>query len=65
MYTRSQVRQVRVRKYEQDSLKKQLRKVKSMQRQGTEAIRDVTKPFPHYSPMGAVCCHRNQSSDPI
>ena len=21
--------------------------------------------FPHYNPMGAICCHRNQSSDPI
>ena len=21
--------------------------------------------FPHYSPMGAICCHGNQSSDPI
>ena len=21
--------------------------------------------FPHYKPMGAICCHRNQSSDPI
>ena len=21
--------------------------------------------FPHYNPMGAVCCHGNQSSDPI
>ena len=21
--------------------------------------------FPHYNPMGAFCCHGNQSSDPI
>ena len=21
--------------------------------------------FPHYNPMGAICCHRNQSSDQI
>ena len=21
--------------------------------------------FPHYNPMGAICCHRNQSSDLI
>ena len=21
--------------------------------------------FPHYNPMGAICCHGNQSSDPI
>ena len=21
--------------------------------------------FPHYNPMGAICCHRNQSSIPI
>ena len=21
--------------------------------------------FPHYKPMGAICCHGNQSSDPI
>ena len=21
--------------------------------------------FPHYNPMGAICCHENQSSDPI
>ena len=23
------------------------------------------KDFPHYNPMGAICCHGNQSSDPI
>ena len=21
--------------------------------------------FPHYNPVGAICCHGNQSSDPI
>ena len=21
--------------------------------------------FPHYNPMGAICCHGHQSSDPI
>ena len=21
--------------------------------------------FPHYNPMGAICCHGNRSSDPI
>ena len=21
--------------------------------------------FPHYNPIGAICCHGNQSSDPI
>ena len=21
--------------------------------------------FPHYNPMGAICCHGNQNSDPI
>ena len=21
--------------------------------------------FPHYNPMGAICCHGNQSFDPI
>ena len=21
--------------------------------------------FPHYNPMGAICCHGNQISDPI
>ena len=21
--------------------------------------------FPHYNPKGAICCHGNQSSDPI
>ena len=21
--------------------------------------------FPHYNPMGAICCHGNQSSDPV
>ena len=21
--------------------------------------------FPHYNPTGAICCHGNQSSDPI
>ena len=24
-----------------------------------------TQDFPHYYPMGAICCHGNQSSDPI
>ena len=24
-----------------------------------------SKDFPHYNPMGAICCHGNQSSDPI
>ena len=23
-----------------------------------------TQHFPHYNPMGAICCHGNQSSDP-
>ena len=23
------------------------------------------KVFPHYNPMGAICCHGNRSSDPI
>ena len=25
----------------------------------------VVTDFPHYIPMGAICCHGNQSSDPI
>ena len=29
-----------------------------------EGDRVVTR-FPHYKPMGAICCHGNQSSDPI
>ena len=29
-----------------------------------EEARVVTR-FPHYKPMGAICCHGNQSSDPI
>ena len=29
-----------------------------------EVARVVTR-FPHYNPMGAICCHGNQSSDPI
>ena len=24
----------------------------------------VDTTFPHYIPMGAICCHGNQSSDP-
>ena len=24
-----------------------------------------TQHFPHYNPMGAICCHGHQSSDPI
>ena len=24
-----------------------------------------TQQFPHYNPMGAICCHGHQSSDPI
>ena len=26
---------------------------------------DRSQDFPHYNPMGAICCHGNQSSDPI
>ena len=29
-----------------------------------EGARVVTR-VPHYNPMGAICCHGNQSSDPI
>ena len=29
-----------------------------------EGARVVTRFF-HYNPMGAICCHGNQSSDPI
>ena len=25
----------------------------------------VATKIPQYKPMGAICCHRNQSSDPI
>ena len=24
----------------------------------------MTTPFSHYNPIGAICCHQNQSSDP-
>ena len=30
----------------------------------TEGAR-VSQDFPQYNPMGAICCHGNQSSDPI
>ena len=26
-------------------------------------VAGVAPTFPHYNPMGATCCHRNQSSD--
>ena len=39
-------------KYEEDPIKK-------------EGARVFTRFFPHYNPMGAMCCHRNQSSNPI
>ena len=26
---------------------------------------DWSQDVPHYNPMGAICCHGNQSSDPI
>ena len=26
---------------------------------------ECSQDFPHYNPMGAICCHGNQSSDPI
>ena len=26
---------------------------------------DWSQDFPHYNPMGAICCHGNQSSNPI
>ena len=25
---------------------------------------ELTQHFPHYNPMGAICCHGNQSSNP-
>ena len=31
--------------------------------QGVEP--EWSQEFPHYNPMGAICCHGNQSSDPI
>ena len=31
-----------------------------------KSIREnVITPFSHYNSMGAICCHGNQSSDPI
>ena len=32
-----------------------------IQNEGARCLQD----FPHYNPMGAICCHGNQSSDPI
>ena len=26
---------------------------------------ECSQDFSHYNPMGAICCHGNQSSDPI
>ena len=26
---------------------------------------ECSQDFPNYNPMGAICCHGNQSSDPI
>ena len=26
---------------------------------------ELSQDFPHYNPMGAICCHGNQRSDPI
>ena len=37
------------------SMKKILLKMKAL---------EWTQHFPHYNPMGAICCHGNQSSDP-
>ena len=28
-------------------------------------VLEWSQDFPHYNPMGAICCHGNQSSDPI
>ena len=28
-------------------------------------VLECSQHFPHYNPMGAICCHGNQSSDPI
>ena len=28
-------------------------------------MKEWSQDFPHYNPMGAICCHGNQSSDPI
>ena len=28
-------------------------------------VLEWTQHFPHYNPMGAICCHGHQSSDPI
>ena len=37
-------------------IKKNQSKMKELER---------SQDFPHYNPMGAICCHGNQSSDPI
>ena len=37
-------------------IKKNKSKMKELER---------SQDFPHYNPMGAICCHGNQSSDPI
>ena len=35
-------------------------KEEQIKNEGVEWSQD----FPHYNPMGAICCHGNQSSDP-
>ena len=41
------------------SLPASLKKIRSK----TKAL-ECSKDFPHYNPMGAICCHGNQSSNP-
>ena len=36
----------------------------SMKIRSKMKVLEWTKHFPHYNPMGAICCHGNQSSNP-
>ena len=39
--------------------------VGSCQNLNPSEVLEWSQDFPHYNPMGAICCHGNQSSDPI
>ena len=42
------------------SLPASMKKIRSKMK-----VLECSQHFPHYNPMGAICCHRHQSSDPI
>ena len=42
-----------------------IKKIRSKMKASKMKALEWSQDFPHYNPMGAICCHGNQSSDPI